>query len=158
MSEARRSPPPAPARPAGVATLLLVLVAAIFPTRELGGSAIFGRAWLWGESSSRIYRGAGTVWFVDGMEVLQHALFGLQVIWALALIGGSHHTRTNAANLGLLLALDLWRGHRVDGSSTLALSGPMFWLLVVGWGLLGLVRVPPGPPRPAKRRPRTEAR
>ena len=136
MREARRAK--VPGRREGAYTLGLLLLGLVFPTRELGSTAIFGRAWMWGESSSRQFRGARTVWFVDGLEVVQHLLYALTALWALALIGGSRRTRGNLRLLAFMLLLDLLRGAAVDGAQTLALSRPMFWAFFAAWGALSL--------------------
>lgn len=119
--------------------LFLLAVGLFAPTRQLGHAALFGRAYLWGESSSRIYRGAEVVWFVDGLEVAQHGLFVLTGLSAFTLMGGRLWTRGALALLGLLLALDTLRGVQADGGAWLGVTSPAFWFFFAGWGLLGVL-------------------
>lgn len=108
------------------------------PTHALGDTAVFGRAYLWGESSARCNAvgeaGPEIVWFVDGAEVAQHGAFGLVVALSLACLVSGRWLGFVALSYACLLALDLRRAIDLDGPPV-GVALPIFSVLV-GWAFV----------------------
>lgn len=117
-------------------TLALMILCLLTPTHALGDTAVFGDAFLWGESSSRCNQGRAIRWFVDDWEVLQHALFGVVVVGAAAALLTGEGQSAIAVPLALLLALDLRRSIDVDGARWWALTSGAFWVAFAWTGRL----------------------
>lgn len=108
------------------------------PTHALGDTAVFGRAYLWGESSTRCNAvgeaGPEIVWFVDRAEVAQHLAFGLVIALSLACLASGRRLGLVALSFSGLLGLALRRAIDVDGPPV-GVALPFFWL-VAGWALV----------------------
>lgn len=122
-------------RSASAITVLLLVAAIVWPTHQLGNTAVFGEAYLWGESSIRTNTGTSIVWFVDGWEVVQHAVFACT--WAVALVAVAKPRVLVASGslLAALVALDLTRAIKVDSSNWVGTTSPLFWI-IIAWVLM----------------------
>lgn len=113
---------------ASLVVIAVMGVALLVPTHELGDTAVYGRAYLWGESSSRVNCGTQICWFVDHLERAQHALVGVALLTALlALVRRSFSVAIPVGASLLLWALAVVRASRGDGVAL-----PFFWLSSFG--------------------------
>lgn len=120
-------PKSAPLRVGALLLLLAVDASSLFvATHELGDTAVYGRAYLWGESSSRVNCGTQICWFVDRLEPIQHTLLALALLTAvLALALRRVRVCVPLVVTAALLALAAVRAANGDG---VALG--YFWLAV----------------------------
>lgn len=122
---------------------LVVLGCSIFlPTRELGDTAVFGRAYLWGESSLRTFPAAGASWFVDELEKAQIALFIFSVLTAVWTLWRERLIPLFCGLFSTVTILDVVRGVQVDGSAWADLTLHFGWVtMAAALSLSGLVMV-----------------
>jgi hypothetical protein len=111
-------------------TLGVLALALVVPTHELGDAAVYGSAYLWGESSSRVNVGREIVWFVDLWEVAQHVLFAMATITCVATIISGRRIALVALALGGLIGLALQRSFSGGG----VMVAPSFLVIVI-WTL-----------------------
>ena len=64
----------------GVISLLILFASIWIPTHDLGNTAVFGKTFLWGESSTRVFQSTSVAWFVDPLEAFQQAAFLFTVL------------------------------------------------------------------------------
>ncbi len=125
---------PHTARILAAATIALLARSLSTPTHVLGSTAVFGRAYLWGESSARVNHGTRVVWFVDRWELVQHFVFGGAVVAALVAMVCGRGVALLAVLLTGLLSLDLKRAIAVDGSGWGDVTSSHFGLVTL-WTL-----------------------
>lgn len=101
----------------------LAASALVTPTHVLGDTAVYGRAYLWGESSSRVNCGTTICWFVDGLEPAQHALTAAVLVTTTASLVRRVPTWAPFGAMLVSIALAAVRSIRGDG---VALT--YFWL------------------------------
>lgn len=111
------------------------------PTHELGHTAVFGRAYLWGESSIRCNAGVEIVWFVDRWELGQHCLLVLSALTGLAVLAWKRGLDLMALSFAGLVAVDLRRTVEADGSGWPQVALPAFWAFAAWALVLGAVAI-----------------
>jgi len=110
-------------------TLALLSLALVSPTHKLGDTAVYGDAYLWGESSIRVHQATTIAWFVDRWEVAQHALFALAAIACIVVLISGRCLALAALALAALAALATQRAVTGDGISL------PFFLMHIAWTL-----------------------
>jgi len=118
-----------------VAALTLGMLAWAFlePTHVLGDTAVYGRAYLWGESSLRVNVGREIVWFVDRWEVAQQATFAMAAIACVVVLiqSSSRALLVVAVALLGLIGLALQRSLTGDGVMLPSFVAVVAWTVAV---------------------------
>lgn len=101
----------------GAVTFGVLALSFVWPTHELGDTAVYGKGFLWGESSMRVNAGGRIIWFVDRWEIAQQALYGVAAVACVFTVANNsaRALRIVAMAFAWLVALAVQRSVAGDG-------------------------------------------
>lgn len=107
--------------------------ALVEPTHVLGDTAVYGQAFLWGESSLRVNVGREIVWFVDRWEIAQQAMFAVAAITCVVVVilNSPRALRLVALALLGLIGMALQRSFAGDGVMLPSFVALIAWTVAV---------------------------